>query len=232
MYIKGHVSFVSCPFGVPSGKMIYLLDMFGVAVFAISGALTAGRKGMDLFGIMVVAIVTAVGGGTLRDVLLDRQPFWISDPMYLLAILTAAAAILVYVRFLRPPDGSLLVADAFGLSLFTITGAQTAELSGVAAPIVVVMGVMTGAAGGAMRDLLCAEVPLVLRKEIYATAAIAGATLFIVLTRFEIPGTITVPASMALIFALRLAAIRYDLNAPSVTFGDRPKPRGRLDRGV
>lgn len=205
--------------------MIYGLDMFGVAVFAISGALAAGRKGMDLFGIVVVAVVAAVGGGTLRDVLLDRQVFWVSDPNYLLAILTGAAAILVYVRFFRPPSGSLLVADAFGLSLFTVTGAQTAELSGVSAPIVVVMGVMTGAAGGVMRDVLCAEVPLVLRKEIYATAAIAGAVLFVVLTRFGVPGAIALPASMALIFALRLAAIRYDLNAPSVTLGDRPAPR-------
>jgi uncharacterized membrane protein YeiH len=212
--------------------MIYLLDMFGVAVFAISGALTAGRKGMDLFGIVVVAIVTAVGGGTLRDVLLDRQAFWISDPTYLLAILTGTAAILVYARFFRPPEGSLLVADAFGLSLFTIIGAQTAELSGVPAPIVVVMGVMTGIVGGAMRDVLCAEVPLVLRKEIYATASIAGAVLFVVLTGFEVPGTFAVPASMALIFVLRVAAIRYDLNAPSVTFGDRPTPRGKLKRGA
>ena len=213
--------------------MIYLLDMFGVAVFAVSGALTAGRKGMDLFGIMVVAVVTAVGGGTLRDVLLDRPVFWISDPTYLLAILSAAA-ILVYVRFFRPPDGSLLVADAFGLSLFTITGAQTAELLGVSAPIVVVMGVMTGAAGGVMRDVLCAEVPLVLRKEIYATASIAGAVLFVVLTRLDVPGTSAVPASMALIFALRLAAIRYDLHAPSVNFGEanRLAPRGKLKRGA
>ena len=214
--------------------MIYLLDMFGVAVFAISGALTAGRKGMDLFGIVVVAIVTAVGGGTLRDVLLDRQAFWISDPTYLLAILTGAAAILVYIKYFRPPDGSLLVADAFGLSLFTITGAQTAELAGVSAPIVVVMGVMTGAAGGAMRDVLCAAVPLVLRKEIYATASIAGATLFVALTRFEVVDTLAVPLSMALIFALRLAAIRYDLHAPSVTFGSerQPVPRGKLKKGA
>ncbi len=214
--------------------MIYLLDMFGVAVFAVSGALTAGRRGMDLFGVTVVAVVTAVGGGTLRDVLLDRPVFWISDPTYLLAILSAAAAILVYTRFFRPPDGSLLVADAFGLSLFTVTGAQTAELLGVPAPIVVVMGVMTGAAGGAMRDVLCAEVPLVLRKEIYATASIAGAVLFVVLTRLEVPATFAVPVSMALIFALRLAAIRYDLHAPSVNFGDRdrPAPRGKLKRGA
>lgn len=212
--------------------MIYLLDMFGVAVFAISGALTAGRKGMDLFGVVVVAIVTAVGGGTLRDLLLDRQAFWISDPTYLLAILAGTAAILVYVRFFRPPEGSLLVADAFGLSLFTVIGAQTAELSGVPAPIVVVMGVMTGIVGGALRDVLCAEVPLVLRKEIYATASIAGAVLFVVLTRFEVPGTFAVPASMALIFALRIVAIRYDVNAPSVTFEDRPAPRGKLKRGA
>ncbi len=96
------------------------------------------------------------------------------------------------------------------------------------------MGVMTGAAGGAMRDVLCAEVPLVLRKEIYATASIAGAVLFVVLTRLEVPATFAAPVSMALIFALRLAAIRYDLHAPSVNFGDRdrPAPRGKLKRSA
>ena len=212
--------------------MIYLLDIFGVAVFAISGALTAGRKGMDLFGVVVVAIVAAIGGGTLRDVLLDRPVFWISDPTYLFAILSAVAALLVYVRFFRPPAGSLLVADAFGLSLFTVTGAQTAELAGAGTPIVIVMGAMTGTAGGLLRDVLCAEVPLVLRRDIYATASVAGAALFVLLGWLDVSRALAAPAAMALIFALRLAAIRYDLHAPSVSFGntDRPAPRGKLKR--
>jgi uncharacterized membrane protein YeiH len=102
--------------------MLYLLDLCGVAVFAVSGALRAGRKSMDIFGVVVIAVVTAIGGGTIRDVLLNRPIVWINDPTYLLVILAATAAILVYTRFRRPPQHSLLIADAFGLAVFTVLG--------------------------------------------------------------------------------------------------------------
>ncbi len=134
-------------------------------MFAISGALTAGRKSMDLFGVVVVAVITAIGGGTVRDVLLDAHPvFWIQDPTYLIVILAATAATLLYARFRRPPQASLLVADAFGLAVFTFIGAQMAYSAGVSDLIVVLMGTITGVAGGVMRDVLCAEVPLILRR--------------------------------------------------------------------
>ena len=107
---------------------LYLLDLFGCAVFAVSGALAAGRKSMDIFGVVVIAVITAVGGGTVRDVLLDRRPiFWIEDPVYLLVCVLAAVATLAYARFNRPPRFSLLVADAFGLAIFTFIGAQAAH---------------------------------------------------------------------------------------------------------
>ena len=107
---------------------LYLLDLIGVAVFAVSGALVAGRKQFDLLGVAVIATVTAIGGGTVRDVLLDRHPvFWIRDPTYLPVILAAAALALLYARVRRPPRISLLIADALGLALFTISGAQIAE---------------------------------------------------------------------------------------------------------
>jgi uncharacterized membrane protein YeiH len=109
----------------------YLLDLFDVAVFAVSGALTAGRKSTELFGVVVVTVITAIGGGTVRDVLLDNRPiFWIEDVTYLLLILGAACATLVYGRFFTPPRDSLLVADAFGLALFTFIGARTAYAAG------------------------------------------------------------------------------------------------------
>jgi uncharacterized membrane protein YeiH len=194
---------------------LYLLDLFGVAVFAVSGALTAGRKSMDLFGVIVVAVITAIGGGTVRDILLDARPiFWIEDPMYLVVILAATGATILYGRFLTPPRISLLVADAFGLAVFTFIGAQTAYEAGVPTIIVVLMGTITGAAGGVMRDVLCAEVPLILRREIYATAALAGATVYVLLEEIGAVGPIVAALPVATVFGLRLAAIRFDLHVP------------------
>jgi len=194
---------------------LYLLDLFGVAVFAVSGALTAGRKSMDLFGVIVVAVVTAIGGGTVRDLLLDERPvFWIGNPAYLLVILAATGATLMYGRFFTPPRASLLVADAFGLAVFTFIGAQTAHEAGVPGIIVVAMGTVTGAAGGVMRDVLCAEIPLILRREIYATASIAGGVVYVLLKQVGTGGTLVAILCVGTVFALRLAAIRLDLHVP------------------
>ena len=202
---------------------LYVLDLFGVAVFAVSGALTAGRKSMDLFGVVVIAVITAVGGGTVRDLLLDRRPiFWIEDPTYLLVCVLAAGATLAYARLFRPPRHSLLVADAFGLAVFTFIGARAAYEAGAPAPIVVLMGTVTGVAGGILRDVLCTEVPLILRREIYATAAIAGAAVFVVLTNLGATGPLVALPTVATVFGLRLTALRLDLHVPS----PRPKDEG------
>src|SRR5690606_23714104 len=127
----------------------------------------AGRKSLDLLGVLVISVVTAIGGGTLRDLLLDRHPiFWIDQPIYLIVISVAALLTLAYVRVRPPPGNSLLLADAFGLALFTVTGAQIAEGAGLSPIIIVIMGTMTGVAGGALRDVLCAEVPLIRRRDV------------------------------------------------------------------
>src|SRR4051794_17974289 len=164
---------------------LYLLSLLGVAVFAASGALAAGRKGFDWVGVVVVAAVTAVGGGTIRDLLLDRHPvFWVADPVQLVVVLAAAALTLAYVRFRKPPWTALLVADALGLALFSISGARVAEQRGLPGIIVVVMGTITGSAGGVLRDLLSGEVPLLLRQsELYATAAVAGIMVYLIAQR-------------------------------------------------
>lgn len=204
---------------------LYVLDLFGVAVFAVSGALTAGRKSMDLFGVVVIAVITAIGGGTVRDLLLDRRPvFWIEDPTYLLVCVLAAGVTLAYARFFRPPRHSLLVADAFGLAVFTFIGARTAYEAGVPAPIVVLMGTVTGVAGGIMRDVLCTEVPLILRREIYATAAIAGALVFVVLTYLGLTGPLVAVPTVATVFGLRLTALRLGLHVPSPRTKEPPSP--------
>jgi len=195
---------------------LYLLSLLGVAAFAASGALSAGRKGFDLIGVIVISAVTAIGGGTLRDVLLDRHPiFWIADPLQLVVILAAATLTLVYVRFRRPPWTALLIADALGLALFSISGAQVAEQRGLPGIIVVVMGTITGSAGGVLRDILSGEVPILLRNtELYATAAIAGFTVYLLA---KTAGLALIPAAllgMAVVAAIRFAAILWRLRLP------------------
>jgi uncharacterized membrane protein YeiH len=198
---------------------LYLMDLVGVFAFAVSGALTAARQGMDLFGVPVVAAVTAIGGGTVRDVLLDRPVFWLTDTAYLYVITAAVLCTLIYVRFRRPPRGALLVADAFGLAVFAMLGARAGLEAGVSPLVAVIMGAITGVVGGAVRDVLCGETPLILRREIYATAAIAGASTYVVLSAWVGQGAITLTASIAVTLLLRLAAVRLDLNLPT----GRPK---------
>jgi uncharacterized membrane protein YeiH len=193
-----------------------LFSMLGVAVFAASGALAAGRKNFDLLGVVTIALVTAVGGGTLRDLLLDRHPiFWVKDPSHLTAILAGAALTLAYVRFRRPPLAALAVADALGLALFTISGARVAEEKGLPGLTVVVMGAVTGSAGGVLRDVLSGEVPLLFRQtDLYATAAIAGAALYLVVQNVGVGPEPASYLGMAAVAGLRFAAIRWRLRLP------------------
>jgi uncharacterized membrane protein YeiH len=205
----------------------YAFDLFGVAVFAISGALVAGRKSMDLFGVLVIAIVTSLGGGTLRDTILDNHPVvWIRDDLYILVAVLAALGTIVWVRLTRPiHETSLLVADAFGLAIFTVIGTQVALAQSVPISAAVIMGVMTGVAGGVIRDIICNEIPLIFHREIYATACIVGSLVYIVLSRLETPADLDVAIAVSTVLAIRLAAIRWHLELPRFHLLDR-KPAG------
>jgi uncharacterized membrane protein YeiH len=202
------------PFRQAIPLSMQVIDLVGVAVFAISGALAGGRKGLDLLGVTVVAIVTSIGGGTLRDLLLNRHPiFWIADPSYLWAALAGTAATVAYTRLWVTTRRALLVADALGLAFFVIGGVQITLQAGHSALIALLMGTITGVAGGVIRDLLIGEIPLVLRPgRLYATAAIAGALVFLLL-RPLLP-TIAAVAGMVTTATLRLLAIRYELTLP------------------
>ncbi|MEC8859915.1 MAG: trimeric intracellular cation channel family protein [Pseudomonadota bacterium] len=196
--------------------LFYILDLVGIAVFAVSGVLAARDRALDILGVIVVATMTAVGGGTLRDVLLDRHPiFWIADVSYLLVIIFSALLTVAYVRFRPPPVMSLRVADAFGLALFALSGARLAELAEVPPLIVVLMGTMTGVAGGVLRDVVTARIPLILQREIYASAAIAGITLYLVLQAIGVSQQIAFLVGGALVVVLRIAALRWDLHLPT-----------------
>ena len=200
--------------------ILYVLDLVGVAVFAVSGALAAGRKELDLLGVVVLAALTAIGGGTLRDLLLNRHPvFWVADGGYLIVIIAAALLTVAYVRVLPVPGEALLVADALGLALFAIAGAQIAESTGAPAIVVVLMGTMTGVAGGVLRDVLTAQIPLILRRDIYATAAIAGIALYLLLQAVGVGRSWAAAIGMLVVAALRMLAIWRGLQLPVFRVG-------------
>lgn len=206
-----------------TAQLLYLFTLLGVAVFACSGALAAGRRNLDPIGVAVLAMVTATGGGTLRDILLDRTVFWISDPAHIAVCLGAAAVTWVWVHNFRPPDRALQWADAVGLALFSVTGAQIAEAAGAGPIIVILMGAITGSAGGLLRDVLSAEVPLVFRKsELYVTACVAGLSLYVLLRHFGVAPDHAGSLSSAVILALRLASIRWNITLPTMRIGKGP----------
>jgi len=186
-----------------------------VAVFAVSGSLAAGRKRIDIFGVLVLALVTALGGGTLRDLLLrDGDVFWIANTVYLLVVLIAALFTFFVVRVLTIPRRWLLLFDAVGLAVFTMIGADKALAVTDSGVLAVVMGMMTGVVGGMLRDVLLSEVPLVLHKEIYATATLAGAIAYVVMVTLGAPYAASVVVSIAVTLGIRLAAMRWGLSLP------------------
>lgn len=195
--------------------MLYLLDLLGVAVFAASGALAALAARLDLLGVVVLASITAIGGGTLRDLLLNRHPiFWMQDTRPLVVILAATGLTLAWTRVLPVPVHGLLLADALGLALFALCGAQVAQRAGCRRPVVVLMGTLTGCGGGLVRDVLTAQVPLVLRADIYASAAVLGILVYLLLQRLGAGLGTAFGAGLVVVAGTRLAAIVYGLKLP------------------
>ena len=200
------------------------IEYFAVAVCAITAVLAAEGKGMDLFGVLVLSLVTAVGGGTIRDLCLGAEPvFWIQQPHHVWTALIAAGATFVLVRFIHLPAKMLAVADAFGLALFGIAGTEKALAFGTPGIVAILLGIVTGVAGGILRDVLRREIPWVFQAEVnlYATAVFAGATVFVLLRE-------SLPASeshryigMAVILLLRLAAMRWRLRLPTFRTRER-----------
>lgn len=195
---------------------VHLFTLAGVAVFAASGALAAGRRSLDPVGVVVLAIVTATGGGTLRDVLMDRHPvFWISDPSFITVSIMAAAATWLWVRRFPPPDKALQYADALGLAFFSIAGTRIAEVGGLSPFICAIMGALTGCAGGLIRDVLVAEVPLVFRQsELYVTACLAGIGAYLLLAALGVKPELASLAGITVIAAIRIASIRHGITLP------------------
>jgi uncharacterized membrane protein YeiH len=193
------------------------IEHFGVAVCAISGVLAAEGKRMDLFGAMVLALATAMGGGTIRDLCMGAKPvFWIENIDFLHTALVAALATFVLARFLHPPNRALALADAFGLALFGIVGTEKALIYESPALVAVLFGIVTAVAGGILRDVLRQELPHVFRTEVelYATAVAVGASAYVLLRQHLPPADWHRHAGMGCILLLRLAAMRWSLRLP------------------
>ncbi|MBK8001784.1 MAG: trimeric intracellular cation channel family protein [Verrucomicrobia bacterium] len=194
-----------------------VLEHFGIAVAAITGVLAARGKRIDLFGVLVLALVTAYGGGTVRDLLMgDLPPVWLRSSAYLLnATLTALVTFFV-VRLRSLPERVLLIADAFALALFTMIGVRKGITLDFTPSVAILLGIITGVAGGILRDVLLGEVPLVFRREInlYATAALGGAALYVGLDAAGTAEAIATTAGVILTLTLRLAGIRWKIGLP------------------
>lgn len=197
----------------------YLLEHLAVIFIASTGALAARGKRVDLFAVIVLGMVTAVGGGTLRDLVLDVPVFWLADANFILSGTGAAFVSFFAVRYSRPPQPLLQIADAFGLAFVTMLGTAKTWQLGHAAPVCVVLGVMTGVAGGMIRDVLCGEIPLVFRTQIYlyATAAMVGAVVYLICSAIwpKHPANLMIGATVILV--LRLAALRWQIRLPEFT---------------
>jgi len=195
-------------------EAIEFLDYLGTGAFAVSGALKGVRKEMDIFGVAVLATVTAIGGGTLRDALLKIPVFWLHNPVYVPLAVAAAVVVFVLYRWVQRTYRALLVFDAIGLGVFTAIGAVKAWDAGTGLVGVVTMACLTGVGGGVVRDVLAGDVPAVLREEVYASATLAGALLFWGLTRAQAGQGTAVWAAAILTIAIRLASMAFRWHLP------------------
>lgn len=194
-----------------SSDWFHLLNVLGVAFFAISGTLAGYDKEVDGIGVTVLASVTALGGGTLRDILLNQPVFWIEDPDYLYSTYLAILITVLLIRhFSRISPQYFLIVDAVGLGLFNIVGIEKALIEGTSMVVAVTMGVTTGVFGSLIRDVICREIPLVMRGELYATACIAGGVAYAVFLYLSVPYLWCILGSLAITGCMRLAAVHFD----------------------
>jgi len=202
-------------------SFVYSLEMLGTAAFAVSGALAASRKRMDIFGFCVLALMPAVGGGTIRDIVIDRVPvFWVSDNRYV-AVAIIAALVVFFAPYRGPGSRQRLLvwADALGLALFAALGTEICLQHNTGPLVAVMLGVTTAVTGGMIRDVICNEIPLILSREIYATAAFVSSLAYVVADRMALGDTASLTIGVLTGLAVRGLAIIYDWSLPS--FGSR-----------
>ena len=193
--------------------ILNIIDFTGVTVFAISGGLTARDKQLDVFGIAAVAFITALGGGTLRDVLMGSTPVgWMVDPSYLVMIAAGFIVSMLFGKKVRELRRTFFIFDTIGIAVFTVLGLQKALTLEIHPIIAVMMGMISAVFGGVTRDVICNEIPLIFRKEIYALACLFGGFIFILLRYLEVDTTVNILITIVIIFVLRIMAVRFKWN--------------------
>lgn len=201
----------------PMEQILDIITTVGVAAFAISGALTAMEKKLDVFGVFIIAFATAVGGGSLRDVIIaNRSVFWLVEPIYVYFIIGGTAFAILFRKYLGYLRITLSLFDTIGLALYTIIGVSVGiqnELAGISC---IALGTITGAFGGVIRDILVNDVPLIFRKEIYATISILGGSLYYGLNYFGMDGLWVQLVSIITIIVLRSVVVRFKITLPSI----------------
>ena len=197
--------------------LLYLLDMVGVIACAIAGTLLAQHKGFDIAGCILVSMVNAIGGGTLRDMALDRHPlFWMTDLNYVIVITLTSLILQIFFHLYHKIDKALKFFDAIGLAAFSVIGFKVALAQDVSPVIAVMMGVWTAIIGGLLRDIICNEIPLLLQREIYITASIAGSLSYLALDYWGVDAVTNEFMMLFIIFAVRMLALKFDWHLPSI----------------
>lgn len=195
---------------------ILILDILGVVSFSISGVLTSMRKKMDAFGILIIAFVTSVGGGTLRDVLLNEPVGWLTNMTYVYTIIGTSIFAVIFKNKLNFFRKSLFLFDTLGIGLYTVVGVEKGISAGLNPIICIAFGTMSACFGGVIRDILCNEIPVIFRKEIYATACILGGFTYFIFNFFHAHQSIVFIASIATVVSIRLVAVIFKIRLPNI----------------
>ena len=198
--------------------MLYLtIDILGTIAFAISGVLVAMEKRLDLFGVFIIAFVTAIGGGTLRDLLIGNTPVgWMQDLTYVITIFISVVFAIIFVNKLKYLRKSLFLFDTIGIGLYTMVGVEKGLEAELLPVMCIFLGTMTACFGGVIRDILCNEIPVIFRKEIYATACILGALSYFLIVQFPVKEEYAYIAGILVVILLRLLAVRFKISLPSL----------------
>lgn len=195
-------------------SFVQVLDFIGTFAFAISGIRLASAKRFDWFGAYVVGLVTAIGGGTLRDVLLDVPPAWMQDPFYVICTAFAMLFVILFSKHLIHLNNTFFIFDTIGLALFTVVGVERSIAAGYPFWVAIIMGSMTGAAGGVIRDVFINEIPLIFRKEIYAMACVVGGIAYWICALTGVESYISQIVSGSTVFLTRVLAVKYHITLP------------------
>lgn len=195
----------------------FVIDILGTIAFAISGVLVAMDKRLDVFGVLIIAFVTAVGGGTLRDLLIGIRPVgWLNAPMHLLIIVITVLLAIIFVKQLKYVRKSLFLFDTIGIGLYTMVGIEKGLAADLSPVMCIALGTITACFGGVIRDILCNEIPVIFRKEIYATVCILGGLVYFLLIQFPIQNTIAYSLAIITIIIMRVLAVRFKISLPNI----------------